>query len=159
MTGRMAWLGTRLNLFLASNTLLLKAVRFGIIGATSGLVFAAVTALFVGPLGIDSKLASVAGYIASMPLNFIGNRRFSFRSKNSLAGDLTRFALLHTGNILLTTFAMAAVVDVLRLHYALGILAAIVLVPCVNFAVMNWWVFRRTAPGSRPSPSTHNRTT
>ncbi|MGO4287555.1 GtrA family protein, partial [Bosea sp. TAB14] len=104
----MAWLRARLNLLLASDTLLLKAVRFGIIGAASSLVFAAVTAFFVGLLGVDAKFASIAGYVASVPLNFVGNRRFSFGSQNSLVGDLIRFAVLHTSNILLTTFAMAA---------------------------------------------------
>ncbi|GGF72947.1 polysaccharide synthesis protein GtrA [Azorhizobium oxalatiphilum] len=146
-----SWLLDRLRAFGASDALLLKAMRFGMIGVLSGLVFAGVTSLFAGPMGVGPKLSSVAGYVASMPLNFIGNRRFSFRSQNGLAGDLARFVLLHACNILITTFAMGAVVDVLGLHYAFGIVAAVVLVPCVNFAVMNWWVFRKNI--ARPDVS------
>jgi putative flippase GtrA len=130
--------------FIGSDALILKALRFGMVGALSGAVFAGVTALFVSPLDFGPKLASVVGYIASMPLNFLGNRRFSFRSDNALTGDLLRFLLVHTCNILITTFAMGAVVDLLGLNYAFGIVAAIVLVPCVNFVVMNWWVFHKT---------------
>jgi putative flippase GtrA len=132
---------------------LVKAIRFGLVGVLSGTVFSVVTALLVRLVGTDPKLASVAGYLASMPLNFVGNRRFSFRSAGSLAGDLTRFVLLHTFNILLTVLSMGVVVDLLRLHYAVGMVGAIVLVPLVNFAAMNWWVFRRRGFQREPSQS------
>ena len=119
-------------------------MRFGMVGALSGAVFAGVTILFATSLDFGPKLASVAGYVASMPLNFVGNRRFSFRSSNRLLGDLVRFIVVHACNIFLTTSAMSVVVDFLGLHYVFGVLAAVVLVPCVNFAIMNWWVFRRS---------------
>lgn len=142
MTVSKPWLRARLRAFCASEALGLKFVRFGFVGVMSGLVFAAVTAIFTGRLGMDPKLASIVGYVASMPLNFAGNRRFAFRSGNALHTDLLQFVLLHTCNILLTTFAMGVVVDGLKLHYAVGILLSIVIVPCVNFVAMNWWVFR-----------------
>jgi putative flippase GtrA len=131
----------------ASDHVLMRAMRFGMVGVMSGLVFAGITALCISSFGIGHKLASALGYLGSLPLNFIANRSFSFRSSNALSGDAARFLALHVGNLLVTTFAMGAVVDFLRLHYAVGIAAAIVLVPCVNFAVMQLWVFR--AEGSR----------
>lgn len=144
MTLTTSLLWNRLRALTASDALVLKVIRFGLVGVLSGTVFAGVTMLFAGPLEFGPKLASSAGYVASMPLNFIGNRRFSFRSDNAMLGDLLRFVLLHTCNIFLTTFAMGAAVDLLGLHYIFGIVAAVLLVPCVNFAVMNWWVFRNT---------------
>jgi putative flippase GtrA len=129
-------------MLLASDALALKALRFGFIGALSGLVFAVTTTILTGWIGMNPKLASVVGYLMSMPLNFVGNRRFAFKSENMLSEDLLRFVLLHTGNILLTVLAMGAV-DLLKLHYEFGIVAAMVVVPCVSFAAMNWWVFRK----------------
>ena len=123
--------------------LLMSALRFGIIGVLSSLVFAAVTAACVSLLAIDHKLASTCGYLVALPLNFIGNRRFSFRSTNALAGDAGRFLLLHAGNLIVTVMAMGAIADLLGLHYSAGILAAVIIVPVVNFLVMQWWVFRR----------------
>jgi len=37
---------------------------------------------------------------------------------------------------------MGISVDVLNLHYSIGIVAAVTLVPFINFVFMNWWVFR-----------------
>jgi hypothetical protein len=47
---------------------------------------------------------------------------------------------------------MGAAVDVLQLHFELGAVAAIVLVPLVNFAVMDLWVFGRGAKGLPARP-------
>jgi putative flippase GtrA len=139
-------------MLLASDALALKALRFGFVGALSGLVFAVTTTILTGWIGMNPKLASVAGYLVSMPLNFAGNRRFTFKSENMLSVELLRFILLHTGNILLTVFAMGAVVDLLKLHYEFGIVVTIVVVPCVSFAAMNWWVFRKAIGRPQPGP-------
>jgi putative flippase GtrA len=139
-------------MLLASDALALKALRFGFVGALSGLVFAVTTTILTGWIGTNPKLASVVGYLVSMPLNFAGNRSFAFKSENMLSEDLLRFVLLHTGNVLLTVFAMGAVVDLLKLHYGFGIVASIVVVPCVNFVAMNWWVFRKAISRPQPGP-------
>jgi putative flippase GtrA len=103
-------------MLLASDALALKALRFGFVGALSGLVFAVLTTILTGWIGMNPKLASAAANLASMPPNFAGNRRFAFKSENMLSEDLVRFTLLHACNILLTVFAMGAVVDLLHLH-------------------------------------------
>jgi putative flippase GtrA len=136
--GAMAWARTALT----AGGLPMSALRFAIIGVLSSLVFTTVTATCVSMLAIDHKLASTCGYLVALPLNFIGNRRFSFRSSNGLAGDAGRFLLLHAGNLIVTVLAMGAIVDLLGLHYSAGIVAAVIIVPVVNFLVMQWWVFR-----------------
>lgn len=127
---------------IAAGGLTMSALRFGIIGVLSSLVFMAVTAICVSTLAIDHKLASTCGYLAALPFNFIGNRRFSFRSSNAVAGDATRFLLMHTVSLVVTVMAMGTIVDMLGLHYSGGIIAAVIIVPIVNFVVMKWWVFR-----------------
>ena len=118
-----------------------QGLRFAVVGATSGLVFAAVTTLLVSLLGVDPKLASIGGYIVSMPANFIGNRTFSFRSRGAWHGEALRFCILHLVNMAVAGGTMGAIVDMLGLHYAFGIVGAIVLVPLVNFVLMKLWVF------------------
>jgi putative flippase GtrA len=107
------------------------------------MVFGAVTSFLAGFLGLEPKLASAVGYLVSMPVNFIGNRRFSFKSKGRILSDLWRFLLLHICNILLTMGAMGAAVNKLGMHFGFGVAAAIALVPLANFAAMKMWVFGR----------------
>ena len=139
LDGARAWARTAMR----AGGLPMSALRFGIIGVLSSLAFAAVTAACVSMLAMDHKLASTFGYLVALPLNFAANRRFSFRSSNALAGDAGRFLLLHAGNLIVTVMAMGAIVDLLDLHYSTGIIAVVMLVPAVNFLVMQWWVFRR----------------
>ena len=45
--------------------------------------------------------------------------------------------------MLVSVFAMTVAIDFLALHYAIGIILGIGLVPIVNFFVMDKWVFAR----------------
>lgn len=145
MTRRIAVFHRWVALCLRSQALIAKSFRFACIGAFSGAIFLVVTAVLAGSFGVEPKVASVAGYLVSMPANFVGNKRFSFRSDGPIWGDLLRFGVLHTCNVLLTMGAMGATVNVLNWHFGFGAVTAIVLVPMVNFFVMNGWVFGRSA--------------
>ncbi len=124
-----------------------RFARFALVGGTSGLLFAIVTGVLVNMLEVDPKIASIGGYLSSMPVNFLGNRNFSFRSERALAGDVVRFVVLHCANMALTASAMATAFDYFGLHYLVGVLAAIILVPIANFLAMSLWVFRTSAAG------------
>lgn len=128
-----------------------KGIRFGMVGATSGLIFSGTTALLVSGFDANPKLASAVGYVTSMPINFIANRKFAFQSEGHWLGDVIRFCVLHLANIALTAGAMSIAVDALGLHYLFGVIAAILLVPVANFVAMYFWVFGQQAD-SRGKP-------
>ena len=134
--------------FVGDGSLLAKALRFGLVGATSGVVFAVVTAALINLGGVNPTLSSVLAYIVSMPINFIANRNFSFRSTSHVATDAIRFCSLHAANLAITAVAMSSAVNSLGLHYSIGIIAAIVLVPLCNFLLLDRWVF-----GTRSRPA------
>ena len=130
---------------LRSHALTAKLARFGVVGVMSGLVFLVCTALLAGFLSLEPKIASGLGYIISMLPNFLGNRQFSFKSKGKLLDELPRYLVLHGCNFLFTIGLMGSSVNILHLHFEFGAIAATILVPLVNFAAMNQWVFRRAA--------------
>jgi putative flippase GtrA len=131
--------------FGSDGSLVAKGLRFGLVGATSGLIFACTTALLISGAAIDETLASMIGYVISMPVNFFANRSFSFRSQGHILSDAMRYAALHIVNIAVTAGAMEAAVNALGVHYVFGIIGAIVLVPLANFVLMEIWVFGRPA--------------
>jgi putative flippase GtrA len=125
-----------------------KAARFGLIGVLSGAIYIAVAGALVHAGLLGPALSGVIGYLASMPINFVGNRSWSFRSEGSLVGDLTRYVVLHAANIMLAAATMSLVIEGLRLHVAAGLLATVVVIPVANFIAMNLWVFRRRSSQS-----------
>jgi putative flippase GtrA len=130
---------------LRSHALTAKLARFGVVGVMSGFVFLVCTAVLAGFLNLEPKIASAVGYIVSMLPNFLGNRQFSFKSKGKLLDELPRYLVLHGCNFLFTIGLMGTAVNIFHLHFGFGEIAATILVPLVNFAAMNQWVFRRGA--------------
>ena len=59
-----------------------------------------------------------------------------------IAIRLPRFIAAQLASLLTSVFAMGAAVDFLGLHYSVGIVGGIVLVPIMTFLVLNKWVFR-----------------
>jgi putative flippase GtrA len=130
---------------LTSGHVLAKLVRFGAVGVLSGLIYALVTALLVSYAFVQPVAASVVGYCASVPMSFLGHRRFSFRSNGHWTMEAVRFVFTQVINILVTATAMAAATRWLGAPYWWGMIAAVILVPIANFAAMNLWVFREQA--------------
>jgi putative flippase GtrA len=120
-----------------------KMARFSSIGALTGLVYALVTAAAVSLFTLSAVVASIVGYLAAIPVNFILQRRITFRSNGGLSSDLGKYIVVQAANLTLSAGAMAAAVDFFGLHYAVGIVAAIVMVPVVTYVVMDSWVFDR----------------
>ena len=149
------------------HSLLLKGLKFGAVGALSSSTFAVITTIIVISGWAEPRLASALGYISSIPLNFVLNRNFSFRSKAPVLRDTVRYALLHIGNTLLTILGMSMALS-FQLHYMTGIVLAVVAVPVLNFLAMNYWVFKdqltqqpnelRSVPDEKPlsSPLRYN---
>lgn len=118
-----------------------KLVRFVGVGVLNGAIYAASTSLLTSGFGIEGKLASVFGYATSIPFAFYAHRSYTFGSKGKVKSEFRRFLISQGTGLIVSVFLMAAAIDYLGLHYAFGIVAAIVVVPSVNFLVLDQWVF------------------
>jgi putative flippase GtrA len=129
--------------FYLNQNITARIIRFGIIGLLSGLTFIAVVFLAVLFANINPKIASTIGYFASLPVNFVGNKYFSFQSNNSIRQDVSRFGVVHVFNAALSFLIMGLMVDLLHYTYQYGVVATVVCIPVLNFIVLNYWVFKR----------------
>ena len=120
-----------------------KAMRFGLVGLASGLMFILVTHYLVSFLGVDPKIAAVFGYCAAIPFNFVANRCFSFRSSGSTLPEAIRFLVMHGVGIAGAYGLMVVFVDLLGWSHLLPAAFAVFVVPVLNFFILNTWVFVR----------------
>jgi putative flippase GtrA len=128
-----------------------KALRFGLVGALNGLVFAAVTLLANGWL--DPTFSSFLGYAVAIPIAFLGHRNYTFRSDGIAALEFRRFAVSSLIGLATSVGAMFVAAEVLGWPTIYGIAAAIVLAPAISYLLCDLWVFtdkaERTPPRSK----------
>ena len=87
------------------------------------------------------RFASVLGYFTAVPFAFYAHRSYTFGSQGAVKLELRRFVIAQATSLLVSVFAMAAAIDYFGLHYAVGIIGGIVLVPIVTFLALDLWVF------------------
>ncbi len=119
-----------------------KLTRFAVIGAVSAGLYSLGTAVSIRSWGFDARWSVVVGYALALPVNFAAHRHHTFRSRGRLPADLLRYAAMQLANIVLCFAGMAVAVNVFGLHYVVGILAGIVVVPVATYLAMDRFVFR-----------------
>jgi putative flippase GtrA len=129
---------------LADDGLMGRAIRFALVGGVSTLAHALLTHWTVSRLLVAPTTATVIGYLLAIPLNFLLQRTFTFRSGQSLRRELPKYLVVHGLNIGGSFLIMYAITNLAGADYRWGILATMVVVPAMVFAAMNVWVFRRT---------------
>jgi len=116
-------------------------MRFAIVGGISGGIYAAVVALLVHFELASPTIASMMGYIAAIPLNFVGQRSYTFRSKGNVSSEFVRFVVIQMINISVSALVMWFTVSVLGLTYIIGILLTIALIPVSSYVCLKFLVF------------------
>lgn len=120
----------------------LKLARYGLVGVGNSLAYAGVVALLVQMLAADPRMASALAYLAVLPLAYWGHRRVTFCASGSVWPQISRFLASQAANMALSVLGMALMTETLDLPYGYGIAAAIILVPVVNYLLLDRWVFQ-----------------
>ena len=118
-----------------------KFIRYALVGLLSSAIYLTSVYFLVSKNNIDHKLASVLGYCAAIPVNFVFNRHFSFRSKGPIGRELVGFVTTHFVGMAFTYGMMALFVDRFRVSYLLIAAFTILALPVLNFFILNLWVF------------------
>lgn len=125
---------------------------FAVIGVVNTLVHGTILVGAVEWLALDVTLSHLMAFCVANVLSYLMNSWLTFKMALSL-GRYGRFfvaSMLSLGLTLLLSW----VTDVYGLHYLLGFMLIVVVVPLLSFAVMKFWTFAHV-PG--PEQSTDNR--
>ena len=107
--------------------------------------------------GLKIEIANGMAYLAGMVYGFFANKHLAFRDRG--AGStvkVARYALLHTGTLLVNLVTNSLVLSILRdlpFDLFIAFLAAISISTVLNFMGLKYWVFKRSAGTSLNIPT------
>jgi putative flippase GtrA len=81
-------------------------------------------------------------YLIAVPVSFLGQKHFTFKSKESARRELPAYLLLQGLNLCAAMLITYVVVDVLSMGYVMGIFAVVVIAG-LSYLAMGLAVFRR----------------
>ena len=137
----------------AKNETRFLAVRVVGTSDKSAAIFAALggasTALYIGIVWLGTSvlhppplLMNVIAYLAVLPINFVLHRNFTFIAHSAVAGQVQRFLIVHSFNIM-TSSLVYVVANLFNAPTLVAILGACIVVPACQFLALDLWVFRR----------------
>jgi putative flippase GtrA len=119
--------------------------RFVVVGASNALIgFAVFRACLATPVDVPFKaaLSQLVTYAVGISWSFWLNRRWTFRSRGSVAGQAARFTFLQVCFALLSAGAIGLAVDHWGQPASISWLLVMSVVTVLNFLLSRFWAFR-----------------
>lgn len=132
-----------INSLLGGDQLWAKVARFALVGGISTVAYGIFTMVSIQQLALSPMIATIMGYLIAIPLNYLLQRLFTFRSKTAMKRELPRFLVVHSLNMAGSFAIMLVIVKAMHADYRWGIATTMVVVPILVFLAMDTWVFRR----------------
>jgi len=112
------------------------------VGAIGTAAHYVVLITLVAQASADPVVASGIGAAVGMVVNYLLNYNLTFRSKKKHVEAFSKFIAVAGAGMGLNLLAMAACVDLLRLHYLVSQVLATSLVLLWNFGANRLWTFK-----------------
>lgn len=117
-----------------SRDLLLKFLKFGVVGFTGMLVDFAVTYIFKEWIKVQKYVANAFGFTVAASTNYMLNRFWTFHSHNpEIALEFSRFFIVSLLGLAINTFVIWAIVKKFKSNFYFAKLIAIGVVTIWNF--------------------------
>lgn len=122
--------------------------RFGLVGIAATILYAALAAAFAKweRIGFTPIRASIAAYAAAALFSYLAHKSVTFVSSGSHRSEAPRFLLLAATGLAVAYGAPALLTVKLGLPLIIPVLATCLLVPAINFLVLDRWVFTKRSP-------------
>jgi putative flippase GtrA len=116
--------------------------RFASVGAIGTLAHYVLLVMLVEMLRTNEVAASTAGATLGALVNYLLNRRYTFRSKKRHGEALTKFLIIAALGLTLNSLLMLIFVEILNIYYLLAQVLSTGLVLIWNFLGNRFWTFR-----------------
>lgn len=116
--------------------------RFAGVGAIGTLAHYVLLVMLVEMLRTNEVAASTAGATLGALVNYLLNRRYTFRSEKRHSEALTKFLIIAALGLTLNSLLMLIFVEILNIYYLLAQVLSTGLVLVWNFLGNRFWTFR-----------------
>lgn len=114
---------------------------FSMMGALGTACHYLVLVSLVQFLGLGPAYATTMGYATGAIVNYVLNRRVTFRSQRSHGIALPRYVTIVLAGLIINTTMMILLNRVIGLHYLISQVVSTGVVLVVNFVLSKFWVF------------------
>jgi putative flippase GtrA len=115
------------------------------VGASTALIFVIVSESMRRVAELETPAAAAFGFIASLLPAFLGHRHLTFQSEANPTDDLRRFIFTNISLFFLTICSAHFLTGVFSLWPSAVFVITAVIVPCLNFFILKFYVFARRA--------------
>ena len=129
---------------------LARLVRFGAVGVSSTLLYAAIAWTLTGGARMGAATSSLLAYAAAGVFSYLAQRNFTFRSTATHREAAPRFVAVCVLGAAAAAAAPLLLTDRLGLPPLVAIGVTCVLVPLINYLVLSRLVFRGPPKPVRP---------
>jgi putative flippase GtrA len=125
-----------------------EIARFGAVGIVATAIYAILATVLTkwDWIGLKPVTASLAAYAAAAIFSYLAHKSVTFLSSGAHRLEGPRFLALTATGIAIAYAAPVVLTDIFDLEPVFAILATCVLVPALNFVVMDRWVFAGRGP-------------
>jgi len=125
-----------------AQSLKLTLSKYLLVGVLNTLVHFAITIALVELAMWQPIIASIIGFCAAVVVSFTLNSLWTFAQTDALPRRFVRFILVSVSGLLLNTIIMYLAVNICSLHYLLGLMVIVVVIPVYSFTLNYYWSFR-----------------
>jgi putative flippase GtrA len=117
-----------------------SGLRFVVTGVLTTGVHVLVATLAIRAFGVPTPLANGAAFIVATIFSYMVNTFWSFSANFEIGNSLRYFLVTMIG--FMTAVAVSACADYFGLHYMVGILMVVMVLPPINFGLHMFWTYR-----------------
>lgn len=132
----------KVELTTAQSALLIRFIRFCLVGVPVTASYAAVGYVGIEWLGLPILAANLLGCAASISVSYVGQKYFTFRSDGKHQVELPKFLVTCVVAIFASSICMTAITRT-GVDYRIALVVSAGVIAVANFTVMNLWVFAR----------------
>jgi putative flippase GtrA len=118
-----------------------RFVRFALVGAVGTTAHYVTLITLVELAGTRGVMATTAGFVVGLVVNYVLNRRYTFASRRPHRSAFWRFALVAVCGMAMNGVIFAFATESLQVHYLLSQVLATIIVLGWNFIANTFWTF------------------